>query len=72
VQGATSDQSRQHLGCHRTGCADLASLPGAGYGQREHALANLREINIDERAAEPCAEQDVVAMFTACGGRMAA
>jgi len=49
-----------------------ASLPGAGYGQREHAVASLLEIYEDERAAEPCAEQDLLAMLTACGGRMAA
>lgn len=45
-----------------------ASLPGAGYGQREHALARLLEIYADERAAEPSAERDLVAMYTACGG----
>lgn len=48
-----------------------ASLPGAGYGQREHALANLLEIYADERAAEPCDEQDLLAMFTVCGGVVA-
>jgi len=46
----------------------LASLPGAGYKQLEHALTNLLEIYADERAAEPCAEQDLLAMFTVCGG----
>ena len=48
-----------------------ASLPGAGYGQREHAVANLLEIYADERAAEPCAEGDLLAMYTACGGVVA-
>jgi len=48
-----------------------ASLPGAGYGQREHKLANLLEIYAEERAAEPCDQVDLLAMFTACGGRMA-
>lgn len=48
-----------------------ASLPGAGYGQREHALANLLEIYADERAVEPCDEQDLLAMFTVCGGVVA-
>ncbi len=49
-----------------------ASLPGAGYGQREHALKTLLQIYDEERAAEPCAEGDLLAMFTACGGEMAA
>ncbi|SHM76239.1 glycoside hydrolase family 24 protein [Phytopseudomonas punonensis] len=49
-----------------------ASLPGAGYGQREHKLANLLEIYAEDRAAEPCDEGELLAMFCACGGEMAA
>lgn len=49
-----------------------ASLPGAGYGQNEHALAKLLGIYDRERAAEPCAQADLLAMFTACGGELAA
>jgi len=49
-----------------------ASLPGAGYGQREHKLTRLLEIYADERAAEPCDQGDLLAMFTACGGELAA
>lgn len=49
-----------------------ASLPGAGYGQNEHALTKLLGIYDRERAAEPCTQADLLAMFTACGGRMAA
>lgn len=48
-----------------------ASLPGAGYGQREHDLTSLLEIYADERAAEPCDEGDLLAMYTACGGVVA-
>ena len=48
-----------------------ASLPGAGYGQREHALAKLLGIYAEERAAECTAEPDLVAMYTACGGEVA-
>ena len=49
-----------------------ASLPGAGYGQREHKLASLLKIYADERASEPCDQGDLLAMFTACGGELAA
>ena len=49
-----------------------ASLPGAGYGQREHALKALLEIYDDERAAETCDQGDLLVMFTACGGELAA
>lgn len=49
-----------------------ASLPGAGYGQREHKLASLLQIYADERAQEAVPESRLVAMFTACGGEMAA
>lgn len=48
-----------------------ASLPGAGYGQREHELANLLEIYADERATEPCDEQALLTMFIVCGGVVA-
>ena len=49
-----------------------ASLPGAGYGQREHKVAALLEIYQDERAAEVQDESRLLAMFKDYGGRMAA
>lgn len=49
-----------------------ASLPGAGYGQREHKLATLLGIYETERAAEQQPEDQLLAMFSACGGEMAA
>ncbi|TBU88642.1 glycoside hydrolase family 24 protein [Phytopseudomonas dryadis] len=49
-----------------------ASLPGAGYGQREHDLAALLEIYADERAAETADADDLVSMYSACGGEVAA
>ncbi|MDQ7987087.1 glycoside hydrolase family 104 protein [Pseudomonas sp. G34] len=49
-----------------------ASLPGAGYGQHEHKLTSLLKIYADERAAEQCDQGDLLAMFTACGGELAA
>lgn len=49
-----------------------ASLPGAGYGQREHKLAALLGIYEAERAAEQQPEDQLLAMFSACGGEMAA
>lgn len=49
-----------------------ASLPGAGYGQREHKLAALLEIYAAERAVEVAAPGDLLAMFSACGGDLAA
>jgi len=49
-----------------------ASLPGAGYGQREHALARLLEVYAEERATEQKAQDDLLAMFCACGGELAA
>ena len=49
-----------------------ASLPGAGYGQREHKLAALLGIYAEERAAEQQPEDQLVAMFSACGGETAA
>ena len=49
-----------------------ASLPGAGYGQREHKLAALLGIYAEERAAEQQTEDQLLAMFSACGGEMAA
>lgn len=48
-----------------------ASLPGAGYGQREHKLASLLEIYAEERTAEPCALSDALAMFEQCRGALA-
>ncbi|AJE21505.1 glycoside hydrolase family 24 protein [Azotobacter chroococcum] len=45
-----------------------ASLPGAGYGQREHRLASLLEIYADERHAEQRDAGELLAMYTACGG----
>jgi len=48
-----------------------ASLPGAGYGQREHAVACLLEIYSAERAAEPCSEANLRAMFTVSDGVVA-
>lgn len=45
-----------------------ASLPGAGYGQREHALRKLLDIFAEEQVAEQREATDLVAMFTACGG----
>lgn len=49
-----------------------ASLPGAGYGQREHALARLLEVYAEERVAAQRPEADLLAMYCACGGEMAA
>jgi len=49
-----------------------ASLSGAGYGQHEHKLTRLLKIYADERAAEPCDQGDLLSMFTACGGELAA
>lgn len=49
-----------------------ASLPGAGYGQREHKLAALLGIYEAERAAEQQPEDQLLAMFSACVGKMAA
>lgn len=49
-----------------------ASLPGAGYGQREHKLSALLGIYEEERAAEVCDQADLLAMYTACGGQVAA
>ncbi len=48
-----------------------ASLPGAGYGQREHKLANLLEIYATERSREAVGQGDLLAMYTACGGSLA-
>ncbi|BAP44428.1 endolysin [Pseudomonas sp. StFLB209] len=45
-----------------------ASLPGAGYGQREHKLASLLQIYAAERAREDASEADLLAMYSACGG----
>lgn len=48
-----------------------ASLPGAGYGQREHKLAQLLEIYEGEHAAEQHTELELVAVYSNCGGAMA-
>ena len=48
-----------------------ASLPGAGYGQREHKLTALLGIYEAERAAEQQPEDQLLAMFGAYGGEMA-
>lgn len=45
-----------------------ASLPGAGYGQREHKLTQLLGIYAEERAQEQKAEEQLVAIFCQCGG----
>jgi muramidase (phage lysozyme) len=48
-----------------------ASLPGAGYGQREHRLTKLLEIYADERAAEAQPEEQLLAVYAGCGGEVA-
>lgn len=47
-----------------------ASLPGAGYGQREHKLVQLLEIYEGEHAAEQHTELELVAVYSNCGGAM--
>jgi len=49
-----------------------ASLPGAGYGQNEHPLRALLGIYNAERGVDTCAPDDLLAMYTACGGQAAA
>lgn len=49
-----------------------ASLPGAGYGQREHELSALLCNYEEERAAQACDKPDLLARYSACGGRVAA
>ncbi|OLU32745.1 glycoside hydrolase [Pseudomonas sp. PA15(2017)] len=49
-----------------------ASLPGAGYGQREHDLAALLRIYWQELAGQARDRDDLLAMFIACGGQVAA
>ncbi|AIR90596.1 glycoside hydrolase family 24 protein [Pseudomonas cremoricolorata] len=49
-----------------------ASLPGAGYGQREHKLAALLGIYESERAVEAKPSSDLLAMYVACGGEAVA
>nr|WP_298166504.1 glycoside hydrolase family 104 protein [uncultured Pseudomonas sp.] len=49
-----------------------ASLPGAGYGQREHKLANLLGIYAQERATEQREAGELLAFFSACGGEITA
>lgn len=46
-----------------------ASLPGAGHGQHEHPLGALLGIYSAEHAAEPSSADDLLAMYTACGGQ---
>lgn len=48
-----------------------ASLPGAGYGQREHRLTKLLSIYADERAAEVLPEDQLLAAYKSCGGEVA-
>ncbi|SDS04204.1 Muramidase (phage lambda lysozyme) [Halopseudomonas litoralis] len=48
-----------------------ASLPGAGYGQREHKLAQLLEIYEGEHAAEQHTELELVAVYSDCRGALA-
>jgi len=48
-----------------------ASLPGAGYGQREHKLAQLLEIYAGQHAAEQHTEQELVAIYSNCRGALA-
>jgi len=48
-----------------------ASLPGAGYGQREHRLTKLLEIYADERAAEVQPEEHLLTVYAGCGGEVA-
>lgn len=43
-----------------------ASLPGAGYGQREHRLVKLLEIYEGERYVESVCEKDMLAMYDSC------
>ncbi len=49
-----------------------ASLPGAGYGQREHKLTSLLGIYAEERAAEQREAGDLLAVFSTRGGEIAA
>ncbi|UCJ18284.1 glycoside hydrolase family 104 protein [Pseudomonas sp. MM211] len=49
-----------------------ASLPGAGYGQREHELSALLCNYEKERAAEACDQSDLLARYSAGGGQVAA
>ncbi|WP_295470259.1 glycoside hydrolase family 104 protein [uncultured Pseudomonas sp.] len=48
-----------------------ASLPGAGYGQREHRLATLLEVYSEQRMEAQKPAADLLAMYTACGGELA-
>ncbi|MDQ7987562.1 glycoside hydrolase family 104 protein [Pseudomonas sp. G34] len=48
-----------------------ASLPGAGYGQREHDLGALLRIYRQELASQPRDQDDLLAMFIASGGEVA-
>ncbi|GMQ53518.1 glycoside hydrolase family 104 protein [Halopseudomonas aestusnigri] len=48
-----------------------ASLPGAGYGQREHRLTKLLDIYADELAAEVKPEEQLLAVYAGCGGEVA-
>lgn len=43
-----------------------ASLPGAGYGQREHQLVKLLEIYEAERYTDQVCPQDMLAQFSCC------
>lgn len=48
-----------------------ASLPGAGYGQREHDLAALLRIYRQELAGQARDQDDLLAMYIASGGEVA-
>lgn len=48
-----------------------ASLPGAGYGQREHRLAALLEIYSDSHANEQKTEPQLLAMYDLCRSAVA-
>lgn len=47
-----------------------ASLPGAGYGQREHKLAALLEIYEGSHATEQHSELELAAVYANCGGTL--
>jgi muramidase (phage lysozyme) len=49
-----------------------ASLPGAGYGQREHDLVALLRIYRQELAGQARDRDDLLAMYIASGGQVSA
>lgn len=48
-----------------------ASLPGAGYGQRENALAKLLDVYAEERHVDVQPESMLLAAYDAAGGQFA-